>query len=251
MASDWQETRAADSKTAERILQLVHGPLTLAAAVLYIPALFLHFSHTRGALSSIGEGLWWAVWSVFALKLVSGLLVSYDRTGYIRQHKVFTFVVCFGFPLLPGVFELVPALGVISSLGLFELVDLMKLAEGTHLAHMSAARARRFRWVLAVLLVLVSAVLALSALGAILDREKWGREPHPLQYMGKTLERLVGNPQEGGLAIVLLASVLFAVLIGLSAHRSAKSDEVAEVAVAGTIAAPSRQCVKTPGPSST
>ena len=202
----------ASTTQAPRWVAVVHGPLTLLAAVLYLPALFLHFSHTQGPLEAVGHGLWWGVWAVFATKLVSGLVHADDRRAYLWRHKTFTFVVCFGFPALPDVFELVPVLGLLSSLGLFELVDLLKLGEELHLVHRSAGTRRRFKLALTAILVAASVVLAVSDVGAILDRERWKGEPHPIKYLGSTLERLAGDPGNGRLVLILMAALLFAAL---------------------------------------
>ena len=217
MDADAAAFREARRARVERVL----GPIIRAAAIGYVPALYLHFAATTGPWATLAAVLWWFVWAAFATRLVAGLVLADDWRAYLGHHRLFLFVVCFGLPILPTVFKAVPVLGILKVLGVFEIADLAKLGEATGLLRREAG-GRILSSLVSGLLVVAVSLLALSALGAIMDRTHWARTPNPLAYLGSVLDNLLRRPSTEGYGVLVVAAVVFATAVVVSTARESR-----------------------------
>lgn len=180
------------------------------AAIVYLPAMYLHLTVTDDAWATVATALWWVVWLPFAGELLAGIALAGDRREFLRHHRLLLFTVCFGFPLLPYVLRPIPGLGLLAAVGVLDLLDVHKLGK-----MLGILRREGPSWVVtpAASLVLGTAAfgLALSALGAVLDRAHWTAAPEPLRYLGSILDGLLHHPSLEADALLVVAALVFAV----------------------------------------
>ena len=97
---------------------------TVAAVLLVIPALVLHFSEPRGTLAVASNALNWAIYAWFFFEFAYMLRLAPDNGEFLRHNKLDLTVLVLTVPLLPGVLQ---ALWV---LRLLRLIDMMPAVLG-------------------------------------------------------------------------------------------------------------------------
>jgi voltage-gated potassium channel len=97
---------------------------TVAAVLLAIPALVLHFSEPRGTLAVASNALNWAIYAWFFFEFAYMLRLAPDNGEFLRHNKLDLTVLVLTVPLLPGVLQ---ALWV---LRLLRLIDMMPAVLG-------------------------------------------------------------------------------------------------------------------------
>ena len=97
---------------------------TVAVVLLVIPALLLHFSDPKGALSVFSYTLNWLIYGWFLFEFFYMLWLAPDNREYFRNNKLDLAVLILTIPLLPGVFQ---ALWV---LRLLRLIDMLPAVLG-------------------------------------------------------------------------------------------------------------------------
>ncbi|CAA9438488.1 MAG: hypothetical protein AVDCRST_MAG55-3220 [uncultured Rubrobacteraceae bacterium] len=97
---------------------------TVAAVLLVIPALVLHFSEPRGTLAMASNALNWAIYAWFFFEFAYMLRLAPDNGEFLRHNKLDLTVLVLTVPLLPGVLQ---ALWV---LRLLRLIDMMPAVLG-------------------------------------------------------------------------------------------------------------------------
>jgi hypothetical protein len=181
----------------------------VVAALLFVPTMFLHYSHLDEGWTELAEVLDWMVWGTFALEVVGSLVVGRDRRGYVAHHKLAVFVVCFAFPPLPEVFDVVPGLYVLGLLGGFQVVHLAKLTEVAGVVEERVGHHvwwRRLTW---TLFLAAAGVVLVAVVGAVVDPEHEGEALTPLDYLGDVLERATSDPADIRLLALGASTVAF------------------------------------------
>ena len=97
---------------------------TVAAVLLVIPALVLHFSEPRGTLAVASNALNWAIYAWFFFEFAYMLRLAPDNGEFLRHNKLDLTVLVLTVPLLPGLLQ---ALWV---LRLLRLIDMMPAVLG-------------------------------------------------------------------------------------------------------------------------
>jgi voltage-gated potassium channel len=97
---------------------------TVAAVLLVIPALVLHFSEPRGTLAVASNALNWAIYAWFFFEFAYMLRLAPNNGEFLRHNKLDLTVLVLTVPLLPGVLQ---ALWV---LRLLRLIDMMPAVLG-------------------------------------------------------------------------------------------------------------------------
>lgn len=120
---------SADSREqrAQRVEALLQWPL-LVATLLVIPSLLLQSQPAGSSLYQLGDALNWTIWLAFLVELVVMLAVSPDRWGYLKTHKLDTFIVLFTPPFGPASLQ---GARLLRLLRLTRLLRLVTLAQNT------------------------------------------------------------------------------------------------------------------------
>ncbi len=98
----------------------------LVAALLVIPVIVVEQSSLDEPWDTLAAVLNWAIWIVFALELVTMLIVVPNRWQWLRKHPVEVAVVVLSPPFLPASLQAVRALRLLRLVRLLRLMTILK-----------------------------------------------------------------------------------------------------------------------------
>jgi voltage-gated potassium channel len=189
----------------------------LLAALLVIPVIVVEQSSFGEPWETLAGVLNWAIWIVFALELVTMLVVVSDRWQWLRKHPVEVAVVVLSPPFVPASLQAVRALRL---LRLVRLLRLMKI-----LKKLYTFEGLRY----AALLATMTALGGGAAFAAVEEnRSTWDGV-----YWALTTMTTVGygdiSPQTDGgrliaIAVMIVGIGFLSILIGASAERFVSPD---------------------------
>jgi len=113
------------NKRAERWQQRFDVPV-LVAALLVIPVIIVEQSDAGEPWRTVAAILNWCIWIVFALELVTMLVVVADRWRWLRTHPLEVIIVVLTPPFLPASLQAARALRLLRVLRVFRLMTVLR-----------------------------------------------------------------------------------------------------------------------------